>query len=191
MQTEPSKLSIKPIGKKDLVIIWNLIYTVKNPDWKKWDAPYFPLKHLTLDEFKSNYKTDNKMSICLDKKIIGTVSYYWEDMNSHWLEIGITIYSAHYWSNGYGKKALTLWINHLFGTLPLVRVGLTTWSANKAMIKLAQNLGMQQEACLRKCRLWQGKYYDSIRFGVLKEEWFHHLQTTLPQRPDCIKSKPC
>ncbi len=49
--------------------------------------------------------------------------------------------------------------------------GLITWSANIGMMKLAEKLGMRQAACLRKCRLWQGKYYDSIRYGILKEEW--------------------
>lgn len=39
------------------------------------------------------------------------------------------------------------------------------------MIRVAEKIGMQLEGRLRKCRLYNGKYYDSIRMGILKEEW--------------------
>ena len=71
----------------------------------------------------------------------------------------------------YGTKALRLWTNHLFNTLPLVRVGFTTWSGNERMICLGEKLGMTMEARLRKCRYYNGRYYDSIRMGLLREEW--------------------
>lgn len=28
----------------DLPGLWRMIYGTKNPEWKKWDAPYFPLQ---------------------------------------------------------------------------------------------------------------------------------------------------
>ncbi|EKO3922646.1 GNAT family N-acetyltransferase, partial [Vibrio metschnikovii] len=36
---------------------------------------------------------------------------------------------------------------------------------------LALKLGFEQEASLRKVRYYQGKYYDSVKFGVLRSEW--------------------
>jgi len=39
------------------------------------------------------------------------------------------------------------------------------------MIKLARKLGFQQEACFRKARIVDGKYYDGLGFGILREEW--------------------
>ncbi|PNB76800.1 GNAT family N-acetyltransferase, partial [Pseudomonas sp. FW305-BF6] len=68
-------------------------------------------------------------------------------------------------------RALRIWINHLFDTMPLVRVGYTTWSGNHRMMKVGEKLGMTLEARLRKCRYYDGKYYDSIRMGILREEW--------------------
>ena len=53
----------------------------------------------------------------------------------------------------------------------LVRVGLTTWSGNERMIRVAEKLGMQMEARIRKVRYYDGHYYDSIRMGILREEW--------------------
>lgn len=101
----------------------------------------------------------------------GTVSYYWEHEPSHWLEMGIALYENGSWGKGIGTRALTLWIHHLFHTLPLVRVGFTTWSGNERMIRVGEKLGMQMEARIRKVRYYDGHYYDSIRMGILREEW--------------------
>jgi RimJ/RimL family protein N-acetyltransferase len=132
-------------------------------------------KALSWEEYASKKSTlvnqDERWVIDIDGKVIGTVSYYWEHKPSNWLEMGVGIYDPRYWSGGYGTKALSFWIDHLFKTLPLVRVGFATWSGNHRMIRVGEKLGMQMEARLRKCRLYNGTYYDSIRMGILREEW--------------------
>jgi RimJ/RimL family protein N-acetyltransferase len=168
-------LIVRPIFDEDLSKLWELIYKEESPEWKKWDAPYFEHKHVPYEEFLSKKESivnqDNRWIIEVNGEVIGTVSYYWEHKPSNWLEMGIAIYNPKFWSGGYGTKALRLWINHLFITLPLVRVGFTTWSGNERMIRLGEKLGMTMEARLRKCRFYKGKYYDSIRMGLLREEW--------------------
>jgi RimJ/RimL family protein N-acetyltransferase len=161
----------------DLPVLYQFIYGDAEPEWKRWDAPYFPLVHISYEGFVDQMQTyltaeaPSRLVIETDGQVIGTVSYYWEHKESSWLEAGIVIYDPAYWSHGYGSAALTLWIDHLFATMPLVRVGLTTWSGNQRMVRSAEKLGFQMEGRLRKCRLWQGEYYDSIRMGVLREEW--------------------
>ena len=68
-------------------------------------------------------------------------------------------------------RALPQWISHLFSVLEIERVGLTTWSGNPRMMACAEKLGFQQEARLRKVRYYQGEYYDSVKYGVLRSEW--------------------
>ncbi len=169
---------LRSIQESDLPILWSLIYGEENPEWKEWDAPYFPLEKMEYDDFKSHVHqqlqindVESRYIIEVDEKIIGTVSYYWEHKPSNWLEIGIVIYDPAYWSGGYGTEALTKWIDYLFTNLSIVRVGLTTWSGNLRMMRVAEKLGMQLEGRLRKCRLYNGTYYDSIRMGILREEW--------------------
>jgi RimJ/RimL family protein N-acetyltransferase len=169
------ELIIRPIIDEDLPKLWELIYKEESPEWKKWDAPYFEHRHVPYEEFVSKkediVKQDSRWAIEVNGEVIGTVSYYWEHKPSNWLEMGIVIYHSKFWNGGYGSRALLLWINHLFNTLPLVRVGYTTWSGNERMIKVGEKLGMTMEARLRKCRYYNGKYYDSIRMGLLREEW--------------------
>ncbi|WP_373426075.1 GNAT family N-acetyltransferase [Paenibacillus radicibacter] len=167
--------------EEDLQTLHQLIYGEKEPEWKKWDAPYFPYTQVKYEDFaKRELKRltdeegtqESRLLIELNGEIVGIVSYYWEHEPSKWLEVGIVIYNPQYWSGGYGTDALRVWITHLFNKLPLARVGLTTWSGNTRMMRAAEKLGMQVEGRMRKCRIYQGEYYDSIRMGVLREEWF-------------------
>lgn len=166
---------IRPINEEDLETIWELRYKEESPEWKKWDAPYFEHKRISLKEFiskKDNYvNQDDIWAIVVNGEIIGTVSYYWEHEPSNWLEMGIGIYNPKFWNGGYGRTAFRLWVNNLFNTMPLVRVGFTTWSGNERMIKVGERLGMTMEARIRKVRYYNGEYYDSIRMGLLREEW--------------------
>ncbi|MFS0752112.1 GNAT family N-acetyltransferase [Oceanobacillus sp. 1P07AA] len=169
------KLTIRPIQEKDLKRLWELIYKEENPEWKQWDAPYFSHESMSYERFMKEAEAwinaKSRWVICVNNDVHGTVSYYYEDEQKNWLEMGIIFYEGSNWGMGYGTKALKLWINHLFEQLPVVRVGLTTWSGNKRMIRVAEKLGMMMEGKIRKVRYYNGEYYDSIRMGILREEW--------------------
>lgn len=168
-------ITIRPIVENELVRLWELSAKETSPEWKKWDAPYFPYEPKTLEQFLEKkdqlVNQEDMWGIYADNELVGSLCYYWEHEESLWLEMGIVIYDPQYWSGGIGTKALRTWIAHLFQELPIVRVGYTTWSGNERMIKVGEKLGMTMEARLRKCRFYDGVYYDSIRMGLLREEW--------------------
>ncbi|WP_370873659.1 GNAT family N-acetyltransferase [Alkalicoccobacillus murimartini] len=169
------KMRMRPLEEEDKKVFWELAFKDANPEWKKWDAPYYTHEALSYESFLDKWphyeKQEDLFGMFVGEKLIGTVSFYWEHQPSNWLEAGIIIYDSTLWNEGYGTPFLKAWITHLFDTLPLVRVGFTTWSGNKRMMRLGEKLGMTLEARLRKCRLYQDTYYDSIRYGVLREEW--------------------
>ncbi|MDN4493454.1 GNAT family N-acetyltransferase [Ureibacillus aquaedulcis] len=168
-------LTIRPIKECDLPRLWELMYSEDQPEWKKWDAPYYPHQTMTYGEFqpksKSLINNDQFWAIEVDGEVRGTISYYWEHEPSKWLEMGIVFHESPSWGKGLGTRAMKLWIDHLFSTMPLVRVGFTTWSGNDRMIRVGEKLGMTLEARIRKVRFFNGQYYDSIRMGLLREEW--------------------
>lgn len=105
-------------------------------------------------------------------ELIGEVNWYWKSEETLWMEVGVVIFNEHYWGNGIGSAALTMWIDEIFINRPeLVRIGLSTWSGNLRMMKLAEKLGLKQEAVYKKARIVAGQYYDSVSFGILKEDW--------------------
>ncbi|AIC92985.1 GNAT family N-acetyltransferase [Shouchella lehensis] len=169
------ELTIRPIQQNDLTTLWELIYKETNPEWKQWDAPYFPHSPITYEAFMQKSENwvnqDDRWVVTVNKMICGTVSFYYEDAQKIWLEMGIIFYKGTNWGHGLGTRALKLWMDHLFQTTDHVRVGLTTWSGNTRMIRVAEKLGMQMEGRIRNVRYFNGHYYDSVRMGILREEW--------------------
>ena len=159
--------------------IWELGFKEDSPEWKKWDGPYFEgdyQKYDTVEAFMSSesefFLKDNKRCILYKDKPIGMVTMYWENEKTRWLNIGITIYSNERWGKGIGTQALKLWIDHIFNHVHnLEHIGLTTWSGNHRMMRAAEKIGMLKEAHIRKVRFHNNTYYDSVSYGILRDEW--------------------
>lgn len=60
----------------------------------------------------------------------------------------------------------------IFRKLGMNKVETEVFSDNTAVVDLNRRLGNQQEGCLRQHIKKEGKYYDVIRFGMLRDEWF-------------------
>lgn len=172
-------IELKRIQESDLARIHDIGFTRKRPFWAKMNAPYFE-EYEQLDfpmflkkQSKVFLKDEEILGIYLNDTIIGVVTSYWESKPTRWLEVGILIYDFDALRKGYGKEALELWIDRCFEDYPeIMRVGLTTWSGNLGMIRLAEKLGLKEEARLRKVRFYQDVYYDSMKYGILRDEWY-------------------
>lgn len=175
------ELVLRSVEHEDLSELYELIYSDEDPEWKKWDAPYYPLERERYEHFEqrdawahgNGSKGARPCSIRVieaDGEIVGMISYYIEDPLSMWLEMGIVIYKPSRWGKGIGTRSLQLWSSHLFRKMPIVRVGLTTWSGNERMMRVTPKLDCRSRKA-RKCRIVEGVYYDSIRMGMLREEW--------------------
>jgi len=49
------RISLRTPTRDDLPILYNLIYGVENPEWKKYDAPYYPLEFCTFEKFSNSH----------------------------------------------------------------------------------------------------------------------------------------
>ncbi len=108
----------------------------------------------------------------LSNAFLGVVTWYWESRETNWPGVGIVVYPESEWGKGIGYQALGLWTDYLFQALPdISRLDLRTWSGNLGMIRLAQKLGYVQEARFRRARVVAGTYYDSLGYGILRDEW--------------------
>lgn len=171
-------LVIRPIEEKDLRSLWEISYGTKADGlWQEYDGPYFKNPSLTWQEYMTGFGANSinnphRRLISYHGDIIGMVSAYWEDGDlRQWLEFGIALFRAEDWNKGLGKRVLRLWIPYLFELHPEVqRVGYTTWSGNHGMMRLGEKLGLTLEAQIRKVRYTKGAYYDSIKYGILREE---------------------
>ena len=107
-----------------------------------------------------------------ESRLLGRVSRYWQSKETHWLSLGVVLFDPETWGCGLAYEALGLWCQYVLDALPvLARLDLRTWSGNERMMRLAQRLGFREEARFRRARIVNGKYYDSIGYGILREEW--------------------
>ena len=160
-------------------------WQTKDLEWKKWDAPYYPLASADClrkglqkrREFilKQDFPNPRQSLVITDKnsnQFLGIVSWYWESEETNWSSNGIVLFDVKHRNKGIGFEALGLWNQYLFDSMPaIVRLDLRTWSGNIGMMRLAEKLGYSLEATFRKARIVEGKYFDSIGYGVLREEW--------------------
>lgn len=51
-------------------------------------------------------------------------------------------------------------------------IGSVTWSGNLRMMRLAEKLELKKEAVYRKARIVDRTYYDSVSYGILRDEWY-------------------
>ncbi|AQU78898.1 MULTISPECIES: GNAT family protein [Planococcus] len=179
---------IKIIGRKvellgnreanlDDLYFWR--FEEKEQEAKKWNGPYIPEKRITKEEHRKHWLNEKEIAtgvpaslvIRAEGKVIGYVGAYWIDKNTNWLETGIVIYDKDYWNGGYGSEAYKLWIDFLFESTELHRLGMSTWSRNERMIIVAERMGMIIEARIRNARTVEGQYFEAIKMGILREEW--------------------
>lgn len=171
-------IELKNIDDQLLQTIWKIGFSENSPEWKKWDAPYFDDDYSKFEnydhfckELSSFFLSDKVKCILINGEPIGVVTMYWENEKTRWLNIGISIYSENNWCKGIGTRSLKVWIKHIFDKFPyLEHIGLTTWSGNERMMRVAEKIGMKKEAQIRKVRYYNGFYYDSVSYGILRDE---------------------
>jgi RimJ/RimL family protein N-acetyltransferase len=164
------------------------IYWRTHGEWIKYDAPWefdaTPMTEVKERELRErlieqcaveNLSTPRFRAIISSKenKPLGRVSRYFqkkEYFKDTWL-VGIGIYEDEYLNKGIGTEALRLWINYLFSTSNVHRIGLDTWSFNKRMIRVAEKIGFVFEGAEREIIHWKGEWLDAIHFGILRNEW--------------------
>lgn len=180
---EGINIRLRDIGPDDLTSY--RFWQQPGHDWQALDGPYYPKAtpaevEKTMAAIETRIASQNwpeartRLMIASRQsdQLLGQVSRYWISQETKWAALGIVIFDSVSWRKGIGYEALGLWMDYLFARFPeWVRLDLRTWSGNQGMIRLAQKLGYQQEACFRMARIVDGDYFDGLGFGILRDEW--------------------
>lgn len=171
------KVVLKQATNKDIDELYFWKFEEEKQEAKKWNGPYITEEKITKEEYRKKWEQEifsgipSSVVIKSNEKVIGDVGAYWVDKNTNWLETGIVIYDSDFWNGGYGSESYKLWIDYLFTATNLHRLGMSTWSGNVRMMKVAKKLGMTEEARIRDARIVNGEYFDAIKMGILRKEW--------------------
>ncbi|UNX54904.1 GNAT family N-acetyltransferase [Georgenia sp. TF02-10] len=152
--------------------------------WHRTNGPYFGSPTAedmarVADGLASVARTDparrgdprETLPIVLDARVVGSVSWYWEDQATDWRRMGVVVYDETLWGRGIATEALALWTSYLFAATDAQRLDFATYSGNPGMLAVGRRLGFTEEARLRRARRWAGGVHDAVVMGVLREEW--------------------
>ncbi|GAF64671.1 putative acetyltransferase [Bacillus sp. TS-2] len=176
------KVQLRPVSLEDYK---------RNYEWQNDEetaklvagSGFYLCNNVPFEKFEDDYEHVIKK---LDKREIGKFSIYtlgekpehiggieYREINiiSRSCTVGIGIGIKEYWGKGYGTDAMKTLIHFLFQTMNLQRIKLETWSGNIQAIRSYEKCGFVVEGRLRKDEYIDGKYYDTVIMGLLKEEF--------------------
>jgi ribosomal-protein-alanine N-acetyltransferase len=117
------------------------------------------------------HRTSYQLAVCLQTgELIGTCGVRIESADHQQASFGCAI-SREYWGRGYAYEASRRVIDFGFSSLPIHRVYAETISANKRARVLAERLGMRLEGEFRHYKFFRGRWWDTVFYAVLKDEW--------------------
>ena len=106
-----------------------------------------------------------------EDRYIGFLAFF-ETFWNHgdaWVAIGLG--ESEFWGRGYGSEAMQLALRYAFNELNFHRVTLGVFEYNQRAIRSYQKVGFVEEGRIRGEFLRQGKRWNMIFMGILREEW--------------------
>ncbi len=104
-------------------------------------------------------------------RLIGTTGLFRTDVRHRYAMFGIGIGDKSAWGKGYGTEATRLLVQYAFESLNLNRVCLEVFEYNPRGIRAYEKAGFRVEGRLRQDCYREGRYWDTVVMGVLREEW--------------------
>jgi len=106
-----------------------------------------------------------------EERLIGDIELdgiNWSNGNC-WVGIGIG--DREFWGKGYGTDAMRVILRFAFMELNLHRVSLDVFEYNPRAIRSYEKAGFKIEGCVRQALNRNGRRWDDIHMGILREEW--------------------
>jgi RimJ/RimL family protein N-acetyltransferase len=107
-----------------------------------------------------------------DNRLLGDINL---DVINNWGSrdsfVGLGIGDRNDWGKGYGTDAMKIMLRFAFTEINLWRVTLTVFEYNPRGIRSYEKVGFQHEGRLRGALLRDGKRWDMLYMGILRDDW--------------------
>jgi len=85
--------------------------------------------------------------------------------------VGLGIGETDYWNKGYGTDVMNVLLRFAFTEINLRRVTLTVFEYNPRAIRSYEKAGFRHEGHLRNYLNREGRRWNEVYMGILREEW--------------------
>lgn len=165
------KINLRPVSERDLDLIacWR-----NDPDNRRFFFTTSMINPAGQKKWFENMIADPNRFIfvieTVESKPVGIIGMDKIDRRNQEAEIGPGLLDPHERGQGYIEEAIELLLDYAFDELNLHRVYGSCYPFNR-VIGLMKLFGFVEEGMLRQAVFTQGKFYDKVILGLLREEW--------------------
>ena len=173
-----TKTCLRALEENDLP---HFVRWINDPGTRRFMYMRFPLSMTEEENWWQSFissQGDYLFAIeALDGTYIGNIGLHGIQPENRQARLGIIIGEKAYWGQGYGTDAIQAMLGWAFGYLNLNRVALTVFAYNERAIRCYQKCGFRHEGGMRQARYVDGRYYDELLMGILRDEWMDGQET--------------
>lgn len=177
---EGKKIVLRQVEKEDLELLrdWR-----NSKNIRPYVREYSPLNMLNQNVwFESLLKKPPKQIMFSiiekrSKKLVGCaglVNIDWKNRNA---EVSIYLGNSNWQGKGIASETLQLIMDYSFKTLGLNKVSAEIYEYNPTSVKLFKKAAFKLDGKLREHHYWDGKFWDSLMFSILRSEYDTFIQT--------------
>lgn len=130
----------------------------------------------SLEEELERQKSDTHwftIRALADDKLLGDINlsvYNWTGRDAF---VGLGIGEREFWGKGYGTDVMKIILRYAFTEVNLQRVTLNVFEYNPRAIRSYEKTGFRHEGRVRQILNREGKRWDMLFMGILREEWMN------------------
>ena len=103
-------------------------------------------------------------------KLVGNCGLRRKPDNDWEADLGYEL-DPHHWGRGYATEAAGIMVNFGFRDLALDRISSWCIAENRASARVLERLGFRQEGRLRRNEYFKGRWWDTLLYALLRDEW--------------------
>jgi len=119
------------------------------------------------------------ITLASDGQLIGNCGIRMKTPGDREADLGYEL-NPRYWGNGYATEAASALLAFGFNHLRLHRVWAWCIAENAASARVLEKIGMRQEGRLRENEWMQGRWWDTLLYAILEQEWHFRSANVVP-----------
>ena len=106
-----------------------------------------------------------------DDRLLGDIDLYIYTWTGRDAFVGLGIGEREFWGRGYGTDVMKVILRYAFTEVNLNRVSLTVFEYNPRAVRSYEKAGFRHEGRMRQVLNKEGKRWDILTMGILRDEW--------------------
>ncbi len=176
MQLTTARLTLREFRPEDWEAVWRYQNEAAYLRYYPWtrrtaqDVQGFVKMFINWQAEQPRRKFQLAIDLTATGALIGNCGLRLETADAHEGDIGYELAPEH-WGSGYATEAARELLRFGFADMGLHRIWSWCIADNAASANVLRKIGMREEGRQREKEFFKGRWWDTLLFGMLAEEW--------------------